>query len=305
MHSALVSRVRARRVLTILCFALVALFWGVLAVPAIAVPSGISFSRITPIDGTTLLVARTAADNPLDPPTFQLKADIYINNAGGSDQEVASVEFSYPGSGISDRTYTPMSFTDGVGSNFVMPAGDEGRVPVYDGLGRDLPTPLPSTVRIEVLFDGDPDPLVLQFSLAFRDNPIPLGAYFFPARAADLDAGQFWIFRTRHTVDAGGGGGTLNPSTRSQRYGLDMGVARYGFRLHQVDSYLDGGSVRLRRDLRETARPAFYGLPRLHRHGVRRPAWTSSRRTGSSPSMSPRWRSAASYSGRPSSSRSP
>ena len=227
MHSALVSRVRARRVLTILCFALVALFWGVLAVPAIAVPSRISFSRITPIDGTTLLVARTAADNPLDPPTFQLKADIYINNAGGSDQEVASVEFSYPGSGISDRTYTPMSFTDGVGSNFVMPAGDEGRVPVYDGLGRDLPTPLPSTVRIEVLFDGDPDPLVLQFSLAFRDNPIPLGAYFFPARASDLDAGQFWIFRTRHTVDAGGGGGTLNPSTRSQRYGLDMGVARW------------------------------------------------------------------------------
>ncbi len=105
---------------------------------------------------------------------------------------------------------------------FVMEGGEEGRVPVYDGLNRDLPLPLPPAVRIEVFFDSDPVPAQLDFGLAIRDNAVPNGAHFFPAKASDLDPGESWFFRTRHTVDAGGGGGQLNPSTGSQRYALDM-----------------------------------------------------------------------------------
>ncbi len=50
----------------------------VFAKPVIGVPAGITFSRITPVDGTTLLLARTADDNPINSATFQPKAHIYL-----------------------------------------------------------------------------------------------------------------------------------------------------------------------------------------------------------------------------------
>ncbi len=87
----------ARAVLIIAAFALA-------GITAQAVPAGISFSRITPIDNGNLLVARTAANNPLGPPTFQLKADVFFNNNGTMDRSVTSVRISYPGSSIGSFT---------------------------------------------------------------------------------------------------------------------------------------------------------------------------------------------------------
>jgi hypothetical protein len=212
---------------------------GVVAERAAAVPIGISFSRITPVDGSTLLVSRTAANNPLDPPTFQVKADIFLDNFETVDREITSVTISYPGSSIAAVTYQPVAWTDhdddettpNIGLPFVIagviPMPTESRVPIYDGLDRDLPTPLPPTIQIDIEIDSDPVPLTLTFGLAFRENDTPLGAYFFPARAEDLDAGEYWFWGTRHSVDSGGGVGVINPSTRSQRYALDMGVAAW------------------------------------------------------------------------------
>ena len=60
---------------------------------ASATPTGVSFVLIIPSDGNTLYVARTAADNPLDPPTFQLKADVYFDNFSGADAEVTECQF--------------------------------------------------------------------------------------------------------------------------------------------------------------------------------------------------------------------
>jgi murein DD-endopeptidase MepM/ murein hydrolase activator NlpD len=203
-----------------------------MSAPALAVPSGVTFNSITPVDGTDLIVARTAANNPLDPPTFQLKADIFFDNSGCCSTDVTSVTISYPGSGIGSFTYTPQTFTDEVGEPFFIgrdcctDLGDR-RLPVYDGLDRDLPLPLPPTVVIDVYFDSDPTPLSLQFGLKLHDNATPLGAYFFPAKQSDLGAGQYWRFGTRHTVDAGGGGGILNPTGGSQRYALDADVVRW------------------------------------------------------------------------------
>lgn len=197
--------------------------------PAQAVPDGITFNMITPVDGGDLLVARTAADDPRDPPTFQLKADIWLANTNFvNDSEVTAVRFSYPGSSIADRTYTPMEFPSGQPPQlFSVPARDTGRVPVHDGLDRDLPLPLPASVQIDVFVDGDPAPIELMYGLRLRDNPVPNNAYFFPAKASDLAPGEYWRFETRHVVDAGGGGGTLNPSTRTQRYSLDMDLVRW------------------------------------------------------------------------------
>ena len=66
------------------------------------------------------------------------------------------------------------------------------------------------------------------FDLKFYENTVPLKAHFFPAKADDLDTGEYWIWNTRHSVDSGGGlNNMINPSTRSQRYALDMGVTAW------------------------------------------------------------------------------
>ncbi|HUE86497.1 MAG TPA: peptidoglycan DD-metalloendopeptidase family protein [Vicinamibacterales bacterium] len=199
-----------------------------LRTPLEAVPAGITFSSITPIAGGDLQIARTAANNPLDPPTFQLKADIFLNNTTSTNRSVTSVTISYPGSALTPFTYTPLTFPANLPpAPFLIIAGDVSRVPVYDGLDRDLPLPLPASVRIEVYIDFDPTPLELNYGLAIRENPVPNGAYFFPGKASDLAAGQYWAFGTRHVVDSGGGGGTLNPSGGTQRYALDMDVVQW------------------------------------------------------------------------------
>jgi hypothetical protein len=196
--------------------------------PLAAVPTDITFSSITPIASGDLLVARTAANNPLDPPTFQLKADVFISNMTSTNQSVSLVTISYPGAALTPFTYQPLTFPSGQpAALFQLVAGDVSRVPVYDGLDRDLPLPLPANVRIEVYVGLDPVPLELNFGLAIRDNPVPNGAYFFPAKASDLAAGQYWAFGTRHVVDSGGGGGILNPSGGTQRYALDMDVVQW------------------------------------------------------------------------------
>jgi predicted component of type VI protein secretion system len=73
------------------------------ATPVEAVPPGVTFAGANPVDGSTLFVARTAADNPLDPPTFQLKATVQIDNNGSADREVDAITVSYPGSGITPQ----------------------------------------------------------------------------------------------------------------------------------------------------------------------------------------------------------
>jgi murein DD-endopeptidase MepM/ murein hydrolase activator NlpD len=205
--------------------------------PASATPSGISFDSITPSDGNTLFVARTAANNPLDPPTFQLKADVFFDNFSGADAEVTDVTFRYPGSSIPETSNTPKRFIDtdvdedtnpDTTVNWTLEPGSKKRVAIHHGLDSDLPTPLPETVEIDFEFNNDGDPLTLTFDLAFYDNAVPLGAHFFPAKAEDLAPGEYWFWATRHSVDSGGGlGGLINPSTASQRYALDMGVVAW------------------------------------------------------------------------------
>lgn len=204
---------------------------------ASAVPAGITFSDITPSDGSTLFVAEAAADDPRDPPTFQLKADVFFDNFSGGDAEVTDVTFRYPGSGIAEDSNTPKRFVDtdvdddddpDAVVNWTLSPGADQRVAIHHGLDSDLPTPLPAAVEIDFEFNGDADPLTLAFDLAFYENSVPSGAYFFPARSDDLDPGEYWAFATRHVVDSGGGlNGLINPSTGSQRYALDMAVAAW------------------------------------------------------------------------------
>ena len=202
---------------------------------AVATPAGLTLNSATPTEGNTLFVARTAANNPQDPPTFQLKADLFFDNLSSNSVEVTEVVFRYPGSGISEEENTPKVFidtdadnTNDTAVNWTLAQGIGMRLGIHHGLDSDLPTPLPATVEIDIEFDNDGDPLTLSFDLAFYDNTVPLGAYFFPARADDLDPGEYWFWSTRHAVDSGGGvGGQINPTAGSQRYALDMDVVAW------------------------------------------------------------------------------
>ncbi len=215
-----------RRALTAMSMCFMFLF-SILGSTVYAVPTGISVNSVTPLDGNTMLVARTAANNPLNAPTFQLKADVFINNTSATNQTVSNITVSYPGSGITNNSYTPQVFSNNVGSPLVVTGSGQTLVPVFDGLSRDLPTPVPDTVDIDITFQGDAVPISLSYSLALHDNKNPMKAFFFPAKAEDLPVDQFWQYGTRHVEDSGGGGGQINPTAGSQRYALDMGVVRW------------------------------------------------------------------------------
>lgn len=196
------------------------------ATAAEAVPFGVTFVGANPVDGSTLLVSRTAADNPLDPPTFQLKATIVVDNNGTVDREVDAVTVSYPGSNITpqpqDVTIQWLDVNNQPVVDTFVAAGLRNSIFVHDGLTRDLPTPVPPQVQISIDFADDNQPLILSYSLALRDNDVPGGAFFFPAKQSDLGPDQYWSFGTRHVVDSGNG-----PTNGSQRYALDMDVVRW------------------------------------------------------------------------------
>lgn len=208
---------------------LAAVVVAVPAPPAAAAPNGMVFASIAPSSGNNLLVARIAANNPQDPPTWQLKATISLTYSGHTREVVSKVRISYPGSSITTRQYAPLTFPAGDpdGALYeIRPPG--GTLPIHDGLLRDLPFPLPSQATISVYFRGRDTPVTRTFGLAVRENSTPLNAYFFPAQAADLQPGLLWAFHTRHVVDSGGGtGGNINPSAGGQRYGYDLEVVRW------------------------------------------------------------------------------
>ena len=178
---------------------------------ASATPAGIVFKSISPSNGNTLLVARTAANNPLNAPAFQLKADVFFRNDSGAEAEVTKVTFRFPGSSIQEWSYEPVWFEDtntpkdgttDVANHFKLPlpktAGELGWVPIYHGLEVDLPTPLPATVEIDFEFNHDGAPETHVFSLAFNENATPLRAHFFPAKRGDLVPGEHWVLQRRH-----------------------------------------------------------------------------------------------------------
>jgi len=243
--------------------ALLVLFSVLTAAPSRAVPPSITFSWITPSDGTTLLVARTASNNPLDPPTFQLKADVYLKNSARVPVDVTGVTFTYPGSSIGSWSYVPKWFEDddqdpetpNVERNWLIGGGAEDYVSIHDGLSRDLSTPLPKAVQIDIYLGTDPAPLTLRFDLAFRDNTVPLGAFFFPAKVDDLDPTERWWWSTRHAFDAGGGvNGKINPSDLWDRYALDMGVVGWN---GSIWTRLEGSSTAANEDFRVWDKPLY------------------------------------------------
>src|SRR5215475_2492053 len=78
-----------------------------------------------------------------------------------------------------------------------------------------LPFPAPSTMTINLHFDGFDDTFTVTKSLVPYLNKVPKGSYVFPGSAYNLEAGKFWVgMSTAH------GSGTAG----IQLFAYDMGV---------------------------------------------------------------------------------
>lgn len=170
----------------------------------------VDFGPQTP--GNAFAVARVA-NNAGTGSTWQLNGALSWHHNNGEERlSLQSVTLSYPDADppIPSRTFTQT--TVGRSSAAVI------RVGVFHGHDSDL-TALPSTIRIAIKYAEYTDPAVLEFPLAYYENTVPGGAFFFPTKQADLpDASWRYQYGTRHTMDQGSG---------DQRWGYDIAVVRW------------------------------------------------------------------------------
>ena len=162
--------------------------------------------------GNALAVARVA-NNAGPGWTWQLNGALsWRHNNAGETLSLRGITISYPGANpaISPK-YRSYGGSAASTSNTL-------RVGIFDGHDRDLGS-LPPTIRLTIKFEEYSEPAVLSFPLAYYDNTVPGGAFFFPTRQSDLpDSSWRYHYGTRHTMDGDIG---------DQRWGYDIHVARW------------------------------------------------------------------------------
>jgi hypothetical protein len=190
-----------------------------------APPAGIT--EIRPLEDGGIVYEPLAPKKAGAALTAQLTIDVVIENQGATQLDV-------------DKVWLVFS-----GGSFVLPVelkaelkklceGDETSALVKDnptiGPGiacrlmllpdTKLPMPSPTQVTIKVYFKNYVDPLVTVQPLKAHRNPTPTGSYFFPAKASDLEDGEFWSGQSS-------GVGSHHRESKQQFYAYDMGVARW------------------------------------------------------------------------------
>lgn len=184
------------------------------AAPAQAVFPDLSLRGFAPRAGSALAVARIAGLDPEGPSSWQVNAAVDMTNNEDTAVFPTEVVTTYPGTSIGSKT---SRFAGSIG------AGSHAIFNLTDGIARTLPFPLPDRVRYEMTFSGYDQPYVVELPLVVRDNAVPHGAFYFPAKASTLGSGQYWYYKTRHAQDDGSGG----PSGGDQRWGYDLSVVRH------------------------------------------------------------------------------
>lgn len=170
----------------------------------------VDFGPQTP--GNAFAVARVA-DNAGTGWTWQLNGAVtWRHNNVGETLSLRRITISYPGANPAISTRYK-NYADGAATS-----SDNLRPGIFDGHDRDLTT-LPPRIRLEIMFEEYSDPAVLEFPLAFYQNTVPRGAFFFPTKQSDLpDTSWRYHYGARHTMDQ---------LTGDQRWGYDIAVVRW------------------------------------------------------------------------------
>lgn len=213
------------------------------AAPARAeAPNPLTLVDYGPQMGNAMAVARVA-DNAGTGWTWQLNGRLSFRHSNvGETMTLAKITISYPGANpaITARNLFPY---------LTASSTQTYAIGIFDGHDRDL-TALPPTIRFEFKFTEYSDPVVMALPLAFYENTVPGGAFFFPTKQSDLaDASWRYFYGTRHTMDEGVG---------DQRWGYDIGVVRWnGSRWSDVKS----GAESLQRNDRANSDYLIWGAP--------------------------------------------
>ena len=180
------------------CVAL-ALICLVLAGPAqAAAPNPLTVVDHGPQAALGAFAVARVANNAGTGSTWQLNgALVWHHNNGEERLSLSAVTISYPEADppISSRNID-------LAEHDVSLVGRSSaavlRVGVFDGHDRDL-VDLPSRIRFAIKYAEYSEPAVLEFNLAFRENTVPSGAFFFPAKQSDLpNAAWRYFYRRRH-----------------------------------------------------------------------------------------------------------
>lgn len=181
---------------------------------AIANPLPVRIDEMQPMAGGKALVAPMTAIKAGQNDRWVLKLDFYVENTGGTTLDATKVRVNYSGANAPAAWEEPVDVTIG--------AGDTQVVQLLDGFKRNLDGPVPTSATIEIEFAQLSSALSATYQLAEHSNPVPNGAYFFPARASDLGPGEYWSWGARHM-------GSKPGTTWSgrNRFAHDFGVGRW------------------------------------------------------------------------------
>ncbi len=86
---------------------------------------------------------------------------------------------------------------------------------------RDLPSPAPASVRVELDFDGYTKDLIVFHTLANHVNPTAEGGYRFPSPLSGLANDEFWATGQHHWL------GSAHRGSSTQMHAYDMHVKRW------------------------------------------------------------------------------
>lgn len=187
---------------------------AMLALPASASHLVLALNNAQPTNeiGTVFFAAREAPHSAGDPDRFKIKGDLWIDNNGSADLEMAGYTISFPGTGIPSFSGLPLK-----GS--ALPVGGPPlRVVLNHDFSMEFPVPLPSQIAFSVDFVGTGETFDVGYLLDFYDNATAVGSHIFPMSVDDLAAGESWHYWNRH-VDQGSSG--------RDRYAYDFNVVQW------------------------------------------------------------------------------
>jgi hypothetical protein len=195
---------------------------------ALAAPNA-TITEIRPIDNGVLLFEPLAPATASDSRQAQLSIDVVVRNNQGTTINIDKVQLSYSGgpqpvpptvvlsSKLKKKCEGEANTVD-VATDPAIDPGQACRLILLPD--PKIPVPAPAQVNIDVYFQGFTSPITATRSLMAHRNAPPAGSYFYPAKADDLDDGEFWSGQSS-------GAGSHHRTDIDEFYAYDVGVVRY------------------------------------------------------------------------------
>ena len=162
-------------------------------------------------------ISKGTADNSGTDDGAQLSLKLLVTNVGGGALQLLKTTVKFDGPPFA----APASFDTSV----QIAPGTTANVHLQDNLALPnivfnfkLSNPPPPHVFIELKFAGYSAPVVLVRPLAPHRNAAPQGSYLFPAKASDLQPGEFWV---------GSSSGISSHHDNDERTAYDMSMHRW------------------------------------------------------------------------------